>query len=77
MRIDGTERVVQQVHVRILIHRAGHRDALLLPAAQRDAAVADLRQVAVGQDLEIGAELRGAQGTAVPVGGGWGGRRGE
>ena len=66
MRVDGAQRIVQQVDVRILIHRSGHRDSLLLAARQGDASVPDLRQVAVGEDLEVLGQLGGAEGSAVP-----------
>ena len=49
VRVDGRERVVKHVDVRVRVRRARERDPLLLAARERDALLADLRLVAGGQ----------------------------
>jgi hypothetical protein len=51
MHVDGRQRVVQDVDVRVGVRRARDGDALLLAAAQIDALLADLRAVAGWQGL--------------------------
>ena len=45
IRLEGAERIVEQVDVRVCIESACECDALLLADTQRDAALADLRFV--------------------------------
>ena len=42
--IDGAQRVIEEVDVTVLVHRAGEREALLLPSAESDALLTDLRR---------------------------------
>mmetsp|Transcript_31750 Transcript_31750/g.80968 ORF Transcript_31750/g.80968 Transcript_31750/m.80968 type:complete len:494 (-) Transcript_31750:512-1993(-) len=67
VRVHGRQRVVQQVDVGARVHGARDGHALLLAARQRHAAVADLGEVAVGQDLQVGAQLRGRERRLVRV----------
>lgn len=62
------EGVVEQVHVGPLVHgpRQGH--ALLLPAAEVDPALADLRLVPGGELVQVRQQGAGLQHGAVPVG---------
>lgn len=51
--VDGAEWVVQQVNVCVAVHGASERDTRLLPAREVDAALADLRQVSCGKELQV------------------------
>uniref|UniRef100_J3KZS0 Uncharacterized protein n=1 Tax=Oryza brachyantha TaxID=4533 RepID=J3KZS0_ORYBR len=53
VRVDGAEDVVEQVDVAVLVDRARELDALLLAAAEVDAALADLRLVAELHHLQV------------------------
>ena len=66
VRVNGAERVVEQIYIGILVHRSSQRDTLLLAARESDATVADLCQVSVGEDLKVRGQLGGVEGLAVP-----------
>ena len=51
-RVDRRRRVVEDQHPRVGEHRARDRDALTLPARQREAVLADHGVVAVGQRVD-------------------------
>mmetsp|Transcript_8575 Transcript_8575/g.14758 ORF Transcript_8575/g.14758 Transcript_8575/m.14758 type:complete len:210 (-) Transcript_8575:23-652(-) len=51
--VHGRQRIVQHLHLRLRVDGAGQGDALALAAAQIDAALADLRLVAVREDLHV------------------------
>ena len=57
--IDGRKRVVEHENARIDRERARDRDALLLAARERDAALADDRVEAVAEALDVRREARG------------------
>mmetsp|Transcript_7721 Transcript_7721/g.28265 ORF Transcript_7721/g.28265 Transcript_7721/m.28265 type:complete len:517 (+) Transcript_7721:2213-3763(+) len=59
-RVHGRNGVVEHQHGIIgnAIRRPGQRDALLLPARERDAALADLGPEAAGEDREVVAQVR-------------------
>mmetsp|Transcript_12330 Transcript_12330/g.36629 ORF Transcript_12330/g.36629 Transcript_12330/m.36629 type:complete len:243 (+) Transcript_12330:2135-2863(+) len=67
MRIDGAQWVVQQQDVGIGVNRARQGDALLLPAGEVHALLADLRGVALRQSLEVGPQLASADDLGVPL----------
>mmetsp|Transcript_8825 Transcript_8825/g.27967 ORF Transcript_8825/g.27967 Transcript_8825/m.27967 type:complete len:245 (+) Transcript_8825:2421-3155(+) len=51
--VDGAEDVVEEVDVCVGVERARERDALLLPAAERQAFFTDFGLVAVGEFLQV------------------------
>ena len=57
--VERRERVVKEVDVRAAVGRARDGDALLLAAAEVDAALADLGLIACGQDADVARELAG------------------
>ena len=64
--VEGGERVVEEVNIRLAVKRAGNRKALPLPAGERRAAAADHRRVPIPKVFEIRGEGRGPQHLAVP-----------
>mmetsp|Transcript_3992 Transcript_3992/g.11322 ORF Transcript_3992/g.11322 Transcript_3992/m.11322 type:complete len:488 (-) Transcript_3992:913-2376(-) len=64
-RVQRGQRVVQQTQLGRRVDAARQGQARLLPAAQRDAALADLRGVAGRQLRDVLVELRGRQGPLV------------
>lgn len=66
MRVHRAQRVIQQVHVSVVVQRTRHADALLLPSRKSDAAVTNLGEVAVGEDLEVGAKLGVLERSTIP-----------
>ena len=53
MRIDCAEHIVEEVDIAVLVDGTGELDALLLPAAEVDATLADLRLVAKLHHLQV------------------------
>lgn len=53
MRVDGTQRIIHQHDFRVTIHSPSNRNALLLPATEIHAALADFRGVARTEDSKI------------------------
>ena len=68
LRVERREHVVQDAQLARRVRGARDGDALLLAAAQRDAALADLGGVAVGQRCEVGVQLAAPQHLGVPSG---------
>lgn len=67
MRIDGAEDVVEEVDIGVLVDCSGELDALLLAAAEVDAALADLGLVAELHHLEVLLEAADADDLLVPL----------
>ena len=65
VRVHSRERVVQQHEVCVGDHRAREADARLLPAAEVDPALADLRRVAVHEEAQVVVQRAGRQGRVV------------
>eukprot|EP00662_Eupelagonemidae_sp_cell21_P034282 gene34283-biopygen2261 len=57
--VYGAEGIVEDEEAGAAVQGAGERHTLLLPPAQRDAALADLRLPPLGEEREIARELRG------------------
>ena len=56
------QRVVQVVDLLVGVHRPREVDPLLLAAAEVDAVLPDLGQVAAGEDLQVGVQGAGLRG---------------
>lgn len=65
VRIHGAEDVVQEVDVAVLVHGAGELNALFLTAAEIQPALADLRLIALLEQLHVALQRADAQGLVV------------
>ena len=68
LRIQRCHGVVQEIHVRVGVHRASDGDAVLLAATEVHPLLPDLRVVPPGEHEEVGPELGDSQGIVVPLG---------
>ena len=67
VRVHCGERIVEEHHVRLRVHGARDRDALPLPAADRDPALADLGLISGGERGEVGVERARGEGGGVEL----------
>lgn len=67
-RVDGRQRVVQQLHIGAGVGGPSQREPSLLPARQVDAALAQLRGVARGEELEVVGQGAGVDHSGVALG---------
>mmetsp|Transcript_9380 Transcript_9380/g.18305 ORF Transcript_9380/g.18305 Transcript_9380/m.18305 type:complete len:263 (-) Transcript_9380:1724-2512(-) len=56
LRVHSRQDVVEQVHVRVAVHRPRERHPLLLPSAEVDALLADLREISARELADVGLE---------------------
>eukprot|EP00754_Rhynchopus_humris_P018863 Rhum_TRINITY_DN14618_c14_g1::Rhum_TRINITY_DN14618_c14_g1_i1::g.106002::m.106002 len=67
-RVQGRQRIVEDVEVGVGVDRAGERDTLLLPAGQVDAPLADLGLLTLRELGQVAAELAHVGAGVVPDG---------
>ncbi len=67
VRVDGAQAVVENQVLRVRVDGTGKRDALLLPAREGDAFLADQRFVAVVQNLQVTLQGAGDDDVLVPL----------
>lgn len=65
MSVDCTQAVIDEEMPRSAVDRTSERYPSLLPAAQRQAALSNLGQVAVCEDQEVGSEAAAVEGLLV------------